>query len=363
MGFWRGKRVLVTGHTGFKGSWLCLWLKELGAEVYGLALAPVTEPNLFTLAKVEAGLAGHTLGDVRDLGVVKKVMAEAKPEVVFHMAAQPLVRESYADPVGTYATNVLGTAHVLEAVRGVESVRVVVNVTTDKCYENNEENRPFVESDRLGGYDPYSSSKACSELVTGAFRDSFLRERGVEVATVRAGNVIGGGDWAKERLMTDLILGFMEGREVVLRYPHATRPWQHVLEPLAGYLMLAERLATRGNNRQGGAWNLGPEPDSIVAVGAIARQAAAIWGNGAATSGGDAPQPHEAQTLRLDITKAKTELGWEPQLDLATTLEWTVGWYRQVLREGADARALCLAQLRDYQGRVAKMAPALADNV
>ena len=344
-GFWQGRRVFVTGHTGFKGSWLCLWLQSVGAQVHGYANEPPTTPNLFSVSKVEAGLASHALADVRDAPALAAAMRRASPEVVLHLAAQPLVRRSYAEPLQTYAVNVMGTAHLLEAVRGCDSVRAVVNVTTDKCYDNREWVWGYRENEALGGHDPYSSSKACSELVTAAYRASFLDAAGIAVASARAGNVIGGGDWAEDRLLPDFLRAADAGRSVEIRHPEATRPWQHVLEPLAGYLRLAERLVD-GGRRYASAWNFGPSDDGARNVRWILdhlcrRLPGASW---QAVAG---PQVHEAAMLRLDSSRATAELGWSPRWTLAQALDATVEWHL-AWRAGQDMRALSLRQIADY---------------
>jgi CDP-glucose 4,6-dehydratase len=342
--FWRGRRVLVLGHTGFKGSWLSLWLRRMGADVSGLSLPPPTEPSLFALAGLEA-LVPTTYGDIRDLQVVSRVLRECQPEIVFHLAAQSLVRLSYHQPVETYATNVMGTVHVLEAVRATPSVRSVVVVTSDKCYENREWPWGYRETDALGGHDPYSSSKACAELITAAYRRSFLAAR-VGIATTRAGNVIGGGDWADDRLLPDCMKALAAGQSIAIRNPHAVRPWQHVLEPLCGYLMLAERLA-EGAAEFAEAWNFGPADEDARPVGWIAAQVVKQWGDGASWTqvGGDAP--HETTTLRVDASRARQHLGWAPRLRLADALGWTVEWYRR-LHTGDAALALSDEQLVRY---------------
>jgi CDP-glucose 4,6-dehydratase len=328
---WRGRRVFLTGHTGFKGGWLALWLARRGAQVRGYALDPPTEPNLFAQAQV-GRVVEDVRGDILDRGRLESAMQEFAPETVFHLAAQPLVRRSYADPLGTYATNVLGTVHVLEAARKTASVRAVVVVTTDKCYENPEQQQPFRETDPLGGHDPYSSSKACAEIVSAAYRSSFFsveRREGerIALATARAGNVIGGGDWSEDRLIPDLIRGFHQGEPARIRRPQAIRPWQHVLEPLHGYLLLAEHLLA-GDASAASAFNFGPRDEDAWTVEQVATFLAREWGAGAAWVRDSDPGVHEAGTLRLDASKAQTVLGWRPRLPIETALRWTIEWYR-----------------------------------
>jgi CDP-glucose 4,6-dehydratase len=344
--FWRGKRVFLTGHTGFKGSWLALWLQSLGAEVHGYALAPPTEPALYREARVDSGMAASTLGDVRHFDAVRRAMQAQRPDIVLHLAAQPLVRLSYAEPVATYATNVMGTVHVLEAARELGGVRAIVNVTTDKCYENREWVWGYREDEPMGGFDPYSNSKGCSELVTSAWRRSFFAQGGTALASARAGNVIGGGDWAADRLLPDILRAFERGEPVVVRNPHATRPWQHVLEPLGGYLVLAERLCQDGQAAAEG-FNFGPRDEDARPVQWIVERLAERWGEGACWQADGGRHPHEANYLKLDISKARYRLGWQPRWNLATALDRTVGWHRTWL-SGDDVRALCLAQIDDY---------------
>jgi CDP-glucose 4,6-dehydratase len=328
---WRGRRVFLTGHTGFKGGWLSLWLASLGAQIRGYALAPESSPNLFTAACVGTTIE-DVRGDIRNYPDVEAAMTEFQPEVVFHLAAQPLVRRSYSDPLGTYASNVMGTAHVLEAVRRTQSVRAVVCVTTDKCYQNQEWIWPYRETDQLGGFDPYSSSKACAEIVSAAYRSSFFNlasqgGRQIALATARAGNVIGGGDWSEDRLIPDLIRGFRSKQPVLIRRPKAVRPWQHVLEPLRGYILLAEKLLT-GQSEFASAFNFGPADGDAWPVERIATTLVNLWGYGASWISDATPSVYEAHYLRLDSSKARTELGWEPQLGIKSALEWTVSWYR-----------------------------------
>jgi len=344
--FWRGKRIFLTGHTGFKGGWLSLWLTEMGAEVHGYAQLPPSEPNLFTVASVQDRLASSTIADIRDIDAVARAMQAARPDVVFHLAAQSLVRHSYVAPVETYAINVMGAANLLEAVRQTPSVSAVVNVTTDKCYENREWVWPYRENEALGGFDPYSSSKACSELVTAAYRRSFLEPAGVHLASARAGNVIGGGDWAVDRLVPDFLRALDVGLPLVIRSPSATRPWQHVLEPLSGYLVLAEKLFTEGGGFAEG-WNFGPEeidarPVQWIVESLCQRVPGASWECDAS------PQPHEANTLKLDSSKAKVRLGWRPRWNLHTALCMTLDWH-QAWKSGGDMAAICVRQIQEYR--------------
>jgi CDP-glucose 4,6-dehydratase len=360
--FWSGRRVFVTGHTGFKGSWLCLWLQRLGAQVTGFSLDAPTQPSLFEEAEVAREIE-HIVGDVRDAAALRNAIQHARPEVVFHLAAQSLVRQSYADPVETYSTNVMGTVHVLDAARHVESVRAVVNVTTDKCYENLETRRAYIESDTLGGRDPYSNSKACSELVTAAFRQSFFAHghghsdgtaTRAGIASARAGNVIGGGDWAVDRLVPDLLRAFDRGEPAIVRRPHAVRPWQHVLEPLAGYLALAERLHAQPEHYSG-AWNFGPRPDDMRAVDEIAEALTSALGEGASfVVQQEADAPHEAGLLLLDASKARGELGWESLLKLEEALVWIAQWHRARQR-GESVRHITLEQIGQYEARIGRM--------
>lgn len=342
--FWRGKRVLVTGHTGFKGSWLALWLNSLGARVHGYALEPASTPSLWKLLGLEAEVKGR-VADVRDLAAVRRAFEEDKPEIVFHLAAQSLVRPSYDDPVGTYATNVMGTVHVLEAAKGCAAIRVVINVTSDKCYENRETNQAYVETDAMGGHDPYSSSKGCSELVTTAYRRSFPKNS-AGIASARAGNVIGGGDWAADRLIPDLVRATLRGQAAMIRNPGAIRPWQHVLEPLAGYLTLAEKLWA-DPARFAGGWNFGPVLEDALPVKDVADTFVRTWGKPAAWKTDGGKHPHEANYLRLDASKARKELGWKPRLGLKDAIAWSADWYRKQAA-GASARELCLAQIAQY---------------
>lgn len=348
---WRGKRVFLTGHTGFKGGWLALWLASKGAVVRGYSHDPYTTPNLFDEARI-GSLIEDVRGDIRDGAKLDRALTDFAPEVVFHLAAQPLVRYSYQDPIGTFETNVIGTARVLDAVRRTPSVRAVVSVTTDKCYENKEWLWGYRESDPLGGYDPYSSSKACAEIVSAAFRQSYfptakLSEHGCGVATARAGNVIGGGDWSTDRLIPDLVRGFVEGKPALIRRPNAIRPWQHVLEPLHGYLLLAEQLLS-GDARYATAFNFGPSDDDAQPVGWIVEKMVGFWGDGARWVLDPEPGVHEAGYLKLDASRARAELGWQPRLRLETALQWLVEWYK-AQAAGADVHALTLAQIAAYE--------------
>lgn len=343
--FWEGKRVLLTGHTGFKGAWMSLCLHSMGAKVQGFALAPPTTPSLFEEAKV-SDLIQSNLGDIRDFAAIAKVVKEFKPEIVFHMAAQPLVRYSYDAPLETYATNVMGTAHLLESIRAIDSVRAVVNVTTDKCYENREWVWGYREDESMGGYDPYSSSKACSELVTAAYRQSFLDKAGIAVATARAGNVIGGGDWAKDRLIPDILRAFANKQPVSIRNPNSIRPWQHVLEPLSGYLLLAEKLCAEPASFSQ-AWNFGPKDDDAKPVGWIVNSMASKWGKEASWSIDEGDHPHEAHYLKLDISKARQSLGWSPRWSLDQALDHTVEWHMAWM-QGKDVRSQCIKQIEAY---------------
>lgn len=348
--FWRGKRVLVTGHTGFKGGWLSLWLQHMGAEVYGYALAPATEPNLFELAYIEDAMFSE-IADVRDLGSLKEALSRTKPEIVFHLAAQPLVRASYRDPVDTYSTNIMGTVNLLEAVRMQPEIRAAVIVTTDKCYENREWEWGYREIDSLGGHDPYSSSKAAVELVTAAYRSSFFSGpetpgKATPLASARAGNVIGGGDWAEDRLIPDIVRSIQRGDEVQIRNPGAVRPWQHVLEPLFGYLLLAQRLYESGSGFAE-AWNFGPDDTDARTVEWVVDRVASLFGKDMSWNKDKGNHPHETGYLRLDISKARQRLLWSPRWNLEKALESTVDWYRN-WNAGADMREFTLRQINDY---------------
>ena len=344
--FWIGRSVFVTGHTGFKGGWISLWLSNLGAKVHGYSLIPPTTPNFFSETQLESRMQSSTIADIRDLTKLVSALQTAKPSIVIHMAAQPLVRESYVRPVDTFSTNVIGTLNLLEAVRSIETVEAVVNITTDKCYENHEWMLPYRETDRLGGHDPYSSSKACAELVTATYRKSFLTEAGVQLASVRAGNVIGGGDWATNRLIPDFLRAVDSSKSLRIRSPSAVRPWQHVLEPLSGYLLLAERLVTEGAEFAE-AWNFGPEeadckPVSWILNRLCEKVPSANWVLD------ENPQPHEAGVLKLDSVKAKTSLNWSPRWSLDTALDKTVEWH-QLWKEGQSMAEVSVRQIEAYQ--------------
>lgn len=341
--FWQGKSVLVTGHTGFKGGWLSLWLQQLGAHTHGYSLPASKQPSLFIEARVGDGMT-HVEGDIRDLTHLKSCMETAQPEIVFHLAAQALVKQSYLDPVETMTSNVLGTVNVLEAVRGTPSVKAVVVITSDKCYENREWHWPYRENEALGGRDPYSASKACAEIVTASWRDSFLADQKVSVATARAGNVIGGGDWAADRLIPDALRAWQGGGTLQVRYPFAVRPWQHVLEPLVGYLLLAENLY-QGKSAE--AWNFGPSDADMRPVGALLDSLAQMWGDGASWQGGQQQYPHEAGLLKLDSSKARALLGWRSRFNIDQSLGQVVRWHRSWLA-GDDMRSFTLGQIEQY---------------
>ncbi len=348
--FWHGKRVLLTGHTGFKGSWLSLWLQSIGVNLLGYALQPPTDPSLFEVARVAERMES-VIGDICDREYLQKVIADFKPEIVIHMAAQSVVRSSYIDPVSNYSTNVMGTVNLLEAIRQVGGVRVVVNVTTDKCYENREWVWGYRENDPLGGYDPYSSSKACSELVTASYRNSFFHpseyaDHSVAIATARAGNVIGGGDWTPDGLVADITKSILNKQPVLIRNPYATRPWQHVLDALNGYLTLAERLYENGS-AFADAWNFGPYESSIKPVGWLVEQLISLWGEGASWEQDKAHQPHEANSLSLDCSKARLKLGWEPSLSLEDSLKQIILWNKSY-QAGEDMQAVTKADIDNF---------------
>lgn len=348
--FWHGKKVFVTGHTGFKGSWLCLWLEQMGAIVRGYSLPAPTEPSLFAVANVRQGLISEE-GDIRDFFHLREALADFKPEIVFHMAAQPLVRLSYDEPIETYSTNVMGTVYVLEAIKQVGGVKAIVNITSDKCYENREWVWGYREDEAMGGYDPYSNSKGCAELVASAYRNSFFNvvkyhEHGTALASVRAGNVIGGGDWAKDRLIPDILRSFENNQPVIIRNPHSIRPWQHVLEPLSGYLLVAQKLYTEGPAFAEG-WNFGPNEMDATPVQAIVDTMVGLWGDKASWQLDGQDHPHEAHYLKLDCSKAKMRMEWHPRWDLNTTLSRIVSWHKAWLA-GEDMRTYTLNEINDY---------------
>ena len=342
--FWQGKRVFLTGHTGFKGSWLALWLHSLGAIVKGYALAPPTNPSLFHEARVSS-IIDSQIGDIRDQDILHESMTSFNPDILIHMAAQPLVRYSYDAPIETYEVNVIGTAKVLEVARSCANLKAIVNITTDKCYENDERSEGYKESDPMGGHDPYSSSKGCAELVSSAYRRSFLQEQGVELASVRAGNVIGGGDWADDRLIPDILRSFEKDKPVVIRNPKATRPWQHALEPLSGYLILAQKLYENQEDYAEG-WNFGPNEKDVKPVGWILDKMITKWPNSSWELDQNS-NPHEAGFLKLDISKAESKLSWKPVWELSQTLEKIIVWHQAWLNK-EDIQAVCLAEIEEY---------------
>lgn len=349
--FWKGKRVFVTGHTGFKGSWLCLLLVRLGASVSGYSLKPPTDPSMFALCHVD-GLVDTVIADVRDAGTLSNAVSGARPEIVIHMAAEPLVRESYLRPSDTFEVNVMGVVNLFEAVRKTDGIRAVINVTTDKCYETDKERlKGYVEGEPLGGYDPYSSSKACSELVTSAYRSSFFNPRahathGKGVATARAGNVVGGGDWSKDRLVPDIVRAICSGKDAVIRNPGAIRPWQHVLEPLTGYMLLAEGLYADGPSYSS-AWNFGPDASDAKTVEWMVKRMCERWGRAADYALDTGDKPHETGCLLLDSTKAKRELGWRPKWNMEKTVDSIIDWTR-AYKEGKDLKETTLSQIEAY---------------
>ncbi len=343
--FWKDKKVFLTGHTGFKGSWLTIWLKEMGAEVAGFSLEPTLSPNLFQELEIGDEIH-HIIGDVQDLSLLSKKINHFKPEVIFHMAAQPLVRYSYKHPIETFRTNILGTVNLFESAKICSSVKCIINITTDKCYENLELNKAFKEEDPLGGHDPYSSSKACSELITSAYRSSFFLDLGLGIASARAGNVIGGGDWSEDRLIPDVVEAFKNKREVILRNPNSTRPWQHVLDPLAGYLILAEELYK--NESYSGGWNFGPNNNESKTVEWVVDRCSSVWGNKESQISIDNSEGlKEANYLRLDISKAKKILEWEPNWNIDVSIERSINWYK-AWEQRVPARSLCLEDINNF---------------
>jgi len=344
--FWQGKKVFLTGHTGFKGSWLSLWLGSLGAQVIGYSLEAPTKPSLFEIARVDT-LLDSTIGDICDYQYLSEAMKRANPDIVIHMAAQALVRDSYHKTLRTYQTNVMGTANVLESTRQCKNIKAVVVVTTDKCYENKEWHWGYRENDALGGYDPYSSSKACAEIVTAAYRQSFLKEAGISVATVRAGNVIGGGDWAKDRLIPDCLRAIENNEKIMIRSPQAIRPWQHVLEPLNGYMMLAEKLYEEGD-RWAESWNFGPRDHSVLCVGDLVEKLCNSLHADYEIQQSDAL--HEAKYLKLDCSKANMKLGWQSQLSIDESLQYIIAWF-EAYRNGEDMQKVSLRQIEKYNNK------------
>lgn len=344
--FWIGKKVLITGHTGFKGGWLSLLLQNKGAEILGYALEPPTQPNLFTQVDLEHHMASVS-GNIRDIKHLKRVIADFKPEIIFHLAAQSLVRESYRNPRETFEINIMGTVNLLDAVRECNSVRAIVNVTSDKCYENKEWVWSYRENDPIGGRDPYSCSKGCSELITSSFRQSFLNELGISVASVRAGNVIGGGDWSQERLVPDIVKAIIDNAKPVIRNPLAIRPWQYVLEPLSGYILLAEKLFMNGI-KYGEPWNFGPPDSHVVTVGELTNLAMQEWGTSLRYEYDQSKAPYETQVLKLDSSKARMLLGWETKLDILDTIKWTVDWYQAYASED-NLRQISLEYIQKYE--------------
>jgi len=342
--FWQGRRVFLTGHTGFKGSWLSLWLASLGAEVKGYALNPPTSPSLFNEAKIDSVIDSQ-IGDIRDQDVLHESMTEFNPDILIHMAAQPLVRYSYDAPIETYEVNVIGTAKVLEVARSCPNLKAIVNITTDKCYENDGRSEGYMEDDPMGGYDPYSSSKGCAELVASSYRRSFLQNQGIGLASVRAGNVIGGGDWANDRLIPDILRSFERGESVVIRNPKATRPWQHVLEPLSGYLILAQKLY-KDHQKYAEGWNFGPNEKDVKPVDWILNSMISKWPD-SSWKLDDNSNPHEAGFLKLNISKAESMLGWEPAWELSHTLEKIISWHQAWLNK-EDMQAVSLAEIEEY---------------
>ena len=348
--FWKGKRVFLTGHTGFKGSWLSLWLCSLGAEVRGYALNPPTSPSLFNEAKIDT-IIDSQIADIRDQDTLHESMTGFNPDILIHMAAQPLVRYSYDAPIETYEVNVIGTAKVLEVARSCPNLKAIVNITTDKCYENDERVEGYKENDPMGGYDPYSSSKGCAELVASSYRRSFLQDQGIGIASVRAGNVIGGGDWADDRLIPDILRSFEKNKPVVIRNPKATRPWQHVLEPLSGYLILAQNLY-KDQKKYAEGWNFGPNEKDVQPVDWILDKMISKWPNSSWELDNNS-NPHEAGFLKLDISKAKSKLGWSPVWELSQTLERIISWHQAWLNKD-DMQTVCLTEIEEYMREINK---------
>lgn len=347
--FFKNKKILLTGHTGFKGSWLTAWLLKLGAELCGFALEPNTNPSMFNILKLENKI-DHNIGDIRNSLEIEKVVDEFQPEIVFHLAAQPLVRVSYEEPKLTYETNVIGTLNLFEAVRKVESVKTIINVTTDKCYENKEWVWGYREDEPMGGYDPYSSSKGCVELLSSSYRRSFFEKRNINLSTARAGNVIGGGDWAKDRLIPDVVRALSKNQEIKVRNPRAIRPWQHVLEPLYGYLLLAKE--TYESNQFVGAWNFGPYDSDILTVEEVVKLAIKKWGKGSYIEEKNIEEPHEAMMLKLDISKARYYLKWEPTYNSTQAIEKTIEWYKNYFESTSDMFEFTLKQIEEFENEI-----------
>ena len=343
--FWKNRSVFVTGHTGFKGGWITLWLTMMGAKVHGYSLDTTAELNFFTETKLRERITSSTIADIQNFSTLKSALSLTKPSVIIHMAAQPLVRDSYNFPLETFKTNIMGTVNLLEAARKIDTVEAIVNITTDKCYENKEQFKPYIENDKLGGYDPYSSSKACAELISTAYRNSFLKESGVKIATVRAGNVIGGGDWAKDRLIPDFLRAIDTGKKLLIRSPNAIRPWQHVLEPLSGYLLLSEKLVIKGNN-YAEAWNFGSQESESKAVSWIVNYLSQKIPN-LQWDIEKTAQPHEANLLLLDSSKARSKLNWKPRWPLEIALDKIVEWH-QAWKERKPMAEISISQIKSY---------------
>lgn len=343
--FWNGRSVFLTGHTGFKGGWTALWLSQMGAKVHGYSLDPISTPNFFEVTKLKERLTSSTIADIQNYSTLKSAMSFANPSVIIHMAAQPLVRKSYEEPVKTFKTNIIGTVNLLEAARKIDTVEAIVNITTDKCYENKEQLKPYLENDKLGGYDPYSSSKACAELVSSAYRNSFLKKIGIKIATARAGNVIGGGDWASDRLIPDFLRAIDDDKKLFIRSPNAVRPWQHVFEPISGYLILAEKLVTNSNNFAE-AWNFGPQENDSKSVSWVVDYLSQKipnikWDVDKTT------QPHETMLLLLDNSKAKSKLNWKPQWSIKTAIDKTIEWHH-AWKENQSMTEVSISQIKSY---------------
>ena len=346
--FWSGKQVLITGHSGFKGSWHCLWLKKMGADISGLSLVePVTNPDMFSILEIKKSMNDFR-GDISSKEFCLEIIEQIKPEIIFHMAAQPLVRKSYTDPLATYNTNVIGTANILQAARSNNSIRAIVVITTDKCYENIEKDYAYIETDPLGGYDPYSSSKACAEHISSAYYRSFFREKGVGIATARAGNVIGGGDWSNDRLIPDAVKTWLRKKKLILRYPNATRPWQHVMEPLSGYILLAEHLWGKPDEFSS-AWNFGPNPNSIKTVMDTIKLASTEWGGDAAWQSSNKDHLYETSSLQLNSKKAQSLLGWKPRDVFSKAVGQTIRWYKSYYNNNTDMKIFPLDQITEYE--------------